>query len=301
MEINLKEGEVVPVTSDRMFKAILMDSKEYLADILSNILDIDKNYILDNLVFKNTEQGILGVSEKRKVTDLIVDINKLTINLEMNASYSRASVRKNNAYLSRIMAGAIESGKDYDNLDIVVVQINFDKVWKFEDELITIFEMRNKSTYRKRSSYIESNDPVIYHVNLSKAYKMYYNKDRKLNTFIKELALMIANNKEDLNNIAKGDKVMEGAINKITSLSMDDYIKGYYIKEEQDEWMRNIDIADARKTGRKEGLKEGERLGLEKGINQTKIETAKKMKEENIPLDTIVKITGLTKEEIEKL
>ena len=32
--------------------------------------------------------------------------------------------------------------------------------------------MRNKSTYRKRSSYIESNDPVIYHVNLSKAYKM---------------------------------------------------------------------------------------------------------------------------------
>ena len=217
-----------------MFKAILMDSKEYLADILSNILDIDKNYILDNLVFKNTEQGILGVQEKRKVTDLIVDINKLTINLEMNASYSRASVRKNNAYLSRNMAGAIESGKDYDNLDIVAVQINFDKVWKFEDELITIFEMRNKSTYRKRSSYIESNDPVIYHVNLSKAYKMYYNKDRKLNTFIKELALMIANNKEDLNNIAKGDKVMEGVANKITSLSMDDYIKGYYIKEEQD-------------------------------------------------------------------
>ena len=94
MKINLKEGEVVPVTSDRMFKAILMDSKEYLADILSNILDIDKNYILDNLVFKNTEQGIFGVSEKRKVTDLIVDINKLTINLEMNSSYSKASVRK---------------------------------------------------------------------------------------------------------------------------------------------------------------------------------------------------------------
>ena len=93
----------------------------------------------------------------------------------MNASYSKASVRKNNAYLSRIMVGATESGKDYDKSDIVVVQINFDKVWKFEDELITIFEMRNKSTYRKRSSYyIDSNDPVIYHVNFSKAYKMYY-------------------------------------------------------------------------------------------------------------------------------
>ena len=78
---------------------------------------------------------------------------------------------------------------------------------------------------------------------------------------------------------------------------MDDYIKGYYIKEEQDEWMRNVDIADARKTALKEGLEEGEKLG----ISKTKIETAKKMKEENIPLDIIIKITGLTEEEIEKL
>ena len=104
---------------------------------------------------------------------------------------------------------------------------------------------------------------------------------------------MIANNKEDLNKISKGDKVMEGVANKITSLSMDDYIKGYYIKEEQDEWMRNIDIADARKTGRKEGLEEG--------INQAKIETAKKMKLRNIDISDIIDITGLTKEEIEKL
>ena len=82
---------------------------------------------------------------------------------------------------------------------------------------------------------------------------------------------------------------MEGVAKKITSLSMNDYIKGYYIKEEQDEWMRNVDIADARKTG------------FNEGINQNRIETAKKMKEENIPLDIIVKITSLTKEEIEKL
>ena len=66
MEITQKEGEVVPVTSDRMFKAILMDSKEYLADILSNILDIDKNYILDNLVFKNTKAGDTRRIRKKK-------------------------------------------------------------------------------------------------------------------------------------------------------------------------------------------------------------------------------------------
>ena len=127
MKTELKKDEVVPIVFDIMFKTILMDNKEYLADILSNILDMDKDYILDNLVFKNTEQGVLGISEKRKVTDLIVDIDKLTINLEMNASYSKALVRKNNAYLSRIILSGIKRSEDYDDLDIAVIQINFDK------------------------------------------------------------------------------------------------------------------------------------------------------------------------------
>ena len=106
MEINLKEGEVVPVTSYRMFKAILMDSKEYLADILSNILDIDKNYILDNLVFKNTEQGILGVSEKRKVTDLIVDINKLTRRTDiLNFSLFKKILPRNKFIITYMKSG----------------------------------------------------------------------------------------------------------------------------------------------------------------------------------------------------
>ena len=39
----------------------------------------------------------------------------------MNVSYSKASVRKNNVYLSRIMVGVTESGKDYAKQDIVVV------------------------------------------------------------------------------------------------------------------------------------------------------------------------------------
>ena len=37
------------------------------------------------------------------------------------------------------------------------------------------------------------------------------------------------------------------------------------------------------------------------GIKETKFEVAKKMKEEKLPIELIIKITGLTKEEIEKL
>ena len=41
--------------------------------------------------------------------------------------------------------------------------------------------------------------------------------------------------------------------------------------------------------------------GKEEGIKENNIEVAKKMKEEKIDLEIICKITGLTKEEIEKL
>ena len=41
--------------------------------------------------------------------------------------------------------------------------------------------------------------------------------------------------------------------------------------------------------------------GLKAGIEQEKIKTAKKMKEQKIDTATIILITGLTKEEIEKL
>ena len=53
--------------------------------------------------------------------------------------------------------------------------------------------------------------------------------------------------------------------------------------------MNKVDINDAIKKG------------LEKGINQNNIETDKKMKLKDININDIMDITGLTKEEIEKL
>ena len=43
------------------------------------------------------------------------------------------------------------------------------------------------------------------------------------------------------------------------------------------------------------------RKGKEKGETENNLKVAKKMKEEKIPIEKITRITGLTKEEIEKL
>lgn len=49
------------------------------------------------------------------------------------------------------------------------------------------------------------------------------------------------------------------------------------------------------------GIEEGMKKGMEKGREETNREHARKMKEENLPLDLIARITGLTEAEIEEL
>ena len=66
-----------------------------------------------------------------------------------------------------------------------------------------------------------------------------------------------------------------------------------YTKLSRREMEYNTLIVEATEKGLKEGI--------EQGIEQNNLEVAKKMLEENIKVETISKITGLTKEEIAKL
>ena len=55
------------------------------------------------------------------------------------------------------------------------------------------------------------------------------------------------------------------------------------------------------KEGIKEGMKEGMKEGLEKGEQKKQIEIARKMREDGISIDTIIKYTGLQSSDIENL
>ena len=55
------------------------------------------------------------------------------------------------------------------------------------------------------------------------------------------------------------------------------------------------------KKGLREGKEQGLKEGLVKGKEQGRIETARNLKELGVDIDTVVKATGLTREEIETL
>jgi DNA repair protein RadC len=68
-------------------------------------------------------------------------------------------------------------------------------------------------------------------------------------------------------------------------------------------------LKEARKIAEKKGLKEGKKIGMEKGLEKgmkegernKAIKIAKKSLKEGLPIEVISKITGLSKEDIEKL
>ena len=55
------------------------------------------------------------------------------------------------------------------------------------------------------------------------------------------------------------------------------------------------------KEGIREGIKEGMEKGMEKGEQKKQIEIARKMREDGISIDTIIKYTGLQSSDIENL
>ena len=73
------------------------------------------------------------------------------------------------------------------------------------------------------------------------------------------------------------------------------------IPEEEEKYIQNTE----KNIARREGLKEGLEKGLAEGLKSGKIEAQRKMTinllKENIPIEKIVAVTGLSEEEIEKL
>ena len=133
-------------------------------------------------------------------------------------------------------------------------------------------------------------------VNLAKIENMYYNKE-EMTREEKLLLLLAMDQLESIEEISKGDYVMEEVKKKLVDLTEDANFIGLYDKEEADRRELYDRTRYAEKLGREKGLEEG----LKEGQKSEQLKIAKKMKDEHMDLDTIVRITGLSMEEIEKL
>ena len=282
-----KEGKVIAGINDSMFKSLFMEeeSRGVLAYIISEILSLNKDYVLNNISFKPTELVKDNYYEHGKITDLLVEVDERIINLEMNYKLTKGVQIKNNIYHHKLTGMQILKGEKYVDAKMIV-QINFDYINKFdkEDERIVIgFRLRDDE-----SRYTLDENFINYHINMEKVREKYYNKE-ELTRLEKIIMLLQLEDKKELRELVKRDRELKNMEEKLEKMSYDPRLVCLYDKEEMDKMVHDIDVADA------------EEKGIAEGSKQEKIEIAKNMLNKDMDINDIIEITGLTREEIEEL
>ena len=84
---------------------------------------------------------------------------------------------------------------------------------------------------------------------------------------------------------------------ELDRMSQDDVLRRMAFKAELERMDHEQMMYEAKRDGKKEGIKEG----IVKGVKEEKIQIAKNMLKKGMSISDIIEITGLTKEEIEKL
>ena len=104
---------------------------------------------------------------------------------------------------------------------------------------------------------------------------------------------MLSANEEELNELSKQDELVKKFDKKMFILNDDGTFTRTLTEEQDKELLFNTRVTLAKK----EGIQQGEKIGMNRKMKQI----AKSMLKENIPMKTIIKVTGLSKKEIEKI
>ena len=287
-----KEGEVIPASFDEVFKEVMRSCPNYLADLLNQILGLDKEMILENMVIQNTEHRISHLTEKRKRSDFLVEVQDHFINLEMNMEYYKGLYEKNEAYMRRLGSEMIGINEDYDVKKII--QINFDCFEPFDERVIVKFQIMDVERH-----IVETESYEKYHINLEKVKEKYYNiNERKnLTKLEKELMILVLDKKEEIKEISKGEKELMEVGKKIEDLSFDINMIGLYDEEEE---RRKVE-AMKRKYHISQGIEQGLEKGFRQGSKKSSLEIAKRMLQNKIDIKVIAECTGLSINKLQTL
>ena len=225
----IRKGEVLPATEDVVFKNLIMESREFLIIILEHFLGIDKEIIRNNMHLENTTLPVSNAKEKKKVTDIIVRVERNVVNLEMNASYYKGLINRNIDYILKGKTEANFSGENYDD-SYIGIQINFDLDWQYDDRDIIKFVLMDPER-----GIVLSENLIIYNINLLKFKEKYYNND-ELSEFERAITLLTLTKREDIEKISEGVEGLMEAKEEIKKLSDDLGIIGVYDYEKHKEW-----------------------------------------------------------------
>ena len=275
--------------NDKMFKAVFCTpgNEDLLKEFTERILKTKfKNFkIISPELTKN------NIYEKGKYLDILIKADDLFVNIEINSHNYNGLSERNFSYIALVYASHIKVGEEYNN-NLDFVQINLTVGLGTNQPEISVSRVINKDTLKLKVRNLD-----IYDVNLDKINSRCYNEDDEYN-FLK----MITAPKEELEFLAeKGDNLMKNIKDEVNRVNDENYFANFISVEEDERKIRNTYYANGVEEGEARGEKRGEIRGEKRGKEKALLETAKNLLKYGMPINDIVKNTGLSKQKIESL
>lgn len=298
----MSKQDLLKLTNDYIFKRTFgykgeeEVTKVFLKDLLEiKEIELDKNTI--------TEKDI--ITDKVGIMDIKAQLNNnMECDIEMQVVNQKNIEKRILFYWSKIYSKTIKEGNGYGSLKksvvVLIADFEFDR-FKSIEKYLSKWKIREED-YPK---IVLTDVLEIYIIELPKYSKYGVNeKIESLNlwvSFIKNPEVVIMINKNDSKTVKETKQAINKAKKRLEELSNDEHER--YLADLREKYTRDqYEIqAYGYDKGIEEGRKEGKLEGIIEGRKEKSIEIAKSLLAQNIDIEVIIKCTGLTKEEIEKL
>ena len=290
---------------DKMFKAIFVGEDKKRTDLLCELLSECLETKVDRII-KFIPIELNARRKKRyKRVDLLLEAGKRKINLELNSTYNEEDKIRNMNYYFSFCSQYTIAGEKYDiESEFIYISLNYNV--RKDTPLIKCYTIYDKC-------HNEELDPRFkyYEINVEKFAKFWYDNDIESVKKAPILTMIGIKDEEELEKYSKkmNNAIIKESVDNLKRLNSDAaFVYGLTPEEDEmlvrntrDELVRREALAKGLAEGKAEGKTEGLAEGKVEGKAEGKAEIATNLLKENYPIEKIIKVTGLTKEEIKKI
>ncbi len=277
-ESYLKSKKILSPKLDVVFQALFgeVGSEKITGRFLQSILkqEVSEVDLSQNIVLRREQED-----DKLGILDIMAKINeKEYCNIEMQLVDTGEIRERILYYWSKIYARQLKKGQKYRELEktIVILIANFEIKGLEDLKYHTEWKIMDKETQK----VILTDKFELRIIELPKI------KEEEQEELIDWLFFLENPQSERVKTKMEENEELKEAVEKLQGMSEDDYMQ------------RIADLREKAILDYNSGMDTALRKGIAEGEKKAKLETAKKMLEKGMNIDTIVEVTGLSKEEI---
>ena len=299
----------ITLRNDYAFKKIFgtEENKDIMIAFVSLAIGMKKEDFADVRI-ENTDLPQEFFEDKKGRLDIKIKLKSgAKIDVEMQNIYLNHYPKRSLYYWSELFLENFKKGDEYANLNKTIVINILNEPFPLSDKLHSTFKILETE---ERTLFDDSFELHFFNLSKLKEDVMLHSMEE-----IEKWLLFIKTNKDKVRDeLASGNNEMQKANEALKHFYLTDEDRRAYLIVSQAMSDRASIIGESTRTGIEQGIKQGIQQGIKKGIQQgikkgiqqgiqqgeyqSKMETAKKCLNMNMPIETISSITGLTEKEI---